>query len=112
MGHSLGALGDEYYTSEVSTEDIYNKNVEPYQPNLTTLVDFDKKWKNILDKNTKIPTEVNSDNINTVGVYEGGGYQAKGIYRPYINCKMKALDYDFCPVCQRAIIDIINYHSK
>ncbi|MBN2778430.1 MAG: peptidase M64 [Bacteroidales bacterium] len=112
LGHSLGALGDEYYTDEVATEDIYNKNTEPYQQNLTTLVDFDSKWKDLLNEDTPIPTPVKSKNFNTIGVYEGGGYQAKGIYRPYINCMMKSLGYDFCPVCQRTLKQVIEYHSK
>lgn len=112
LGHSMGALGDEYYDSEVATENIYNKNTEPYQANLTTLVDFDSKWKDMLSADTKIPTEVNSKNINAVGVYEGGGYQEKGIFRPYINCKMRALGYDFCPVCQRTLTNVIKYYSE
>lgn len=112
LGHSLGALGDEYYTDEVATEDIYNKKTEPYQQNLTTLVDFDSKWKDMLDKDTPVPTPVTSEYTSTLGVYEGGGYQAEGIYRPYINCKMKALGYDFCPVCQRTLTRIIEYHSE
>ncbi len=112
LGHALGALGDEYYTSEVATEDIYNKNTEPYQSNLTTLVNFENKWKDLVAADVKIPTEVKADNYKVVGAYEGGGYQAKGIYRPYINCKMKALDSDFCPVCQRTLVEIIKYCSE
>ncbi len=112
LGHSLGALGDEYYTDQVSTEDIYNKNTEPYQSNLTTLINFDSKWKDMLDTDTNIPTEIDSKNTSKIGVYEGGGYQAKGIYRPYINCRMKALGYDFCPVCQRTLERVIKYHSE
>lgn len=112
LGHSLGALGDEYYTDEVATEDIYNKNTEPYQQNLTTLVNFDSKWKDMLDADTPIPTPVSDENISKVGVYEGGGYQAKGIYRPYMNCMMKALGYDFCPVCHKTLEDVINYYSE
>ncbi len=112
LGHSLGALADEYYTSEVSTEDLHNKKTEPYQANITTLVDFESKWKDMLDEGTPIPTEPTDINADVLGVYEGGGYQAKGIYRPYINCTMKALGYDFCPVCQRTLTNIIEYHSK
>ncbi|MDY0143029.1 MAG: M64 family metallopeptidase [Bacteroidales bacterium] len=112
LGHSLGALGDEYYTDEVATEDIYNKNTEPYQQNLTTLVNFDSKWKNMLGNDTPIPTPVSDENIGKIGVYEGGGYQAKGIYRPYMNCKMKSLGYDFCPVCQKTLENVIYYYSE
>jgi hypothetical protein len=112
LGHSFGALGDEYYDSEVSTEDFYNLKTEPYQCNLTTLVDFSSKWKDMVDKNTKIPTESIDKNAKVVGAYEGGGYIAKGIYRPYINCKMKALSADFCPVCQRSLVQIIESYCK
>lgn len=112
LGHSLGALGDEYYDSEVSTENIYNKETEPYQANLTTLVNFEVKWKDLVSENTKIPTDVNAGNVDVVGAYEGGGYQTKGIYRPYINCRMKALGYEFCPVCQRTLTGVIKYLSE
>lgn len=66
----------------------------------------------MLDDDTPIPTPVNSLNFKTIGVYEGAGYQAKGIYRPYINCKMKSLGTEFCPVCQRAINEIINFYAE
>ena len=112
LGHSLAALGDEYYADEVSYEDIYNKKLEPYQANLTTLVNFDSKWKNMLDENTPIPTPVTKENLKTIGVYEGAGYQKQGIYRPYISCKMKSLGVDFCPVCQKAISEIINFYAE
>ena len=43
-----------------------------------------------------------------VGVYEGAGYQSKGVYRPYPDCRMKTNSPKaFCPVCQRAIARII-----
>ena len=50
-----------------------------------------------------IPTLLLKKEIS-VGVYEGGGYSAKGIYRPAYDCRMKTNEYpEFCPVCQRAI---------
>src|SRR5690606_2797376 len=42
FGHGFAGLGDEYYTSSVAYEDFYNLEVEPWEPNLTTLVNFDK----------------------------------------------------------------------
>ncbi|WP_346990178.1 M64 family metallopeptidase, partial [Bacteroides caccae] len=46
-----------------------------------------------------------------VGVYEGGGYSFKGIYRPAYNCRMKTNEHpEFCPVCQRAIRRIIEFY--
>ncbi|MGI6320616.1 MAG: M64 family metallopeptidase [Bacteroidales bacterium] len=112
MGHSVAGLADEYYTSDVSVEDYYNISVEPVEPNITTLVDFDSKWKNMLPEGTEIPTQIKA-NDNSLGVYEGAGYQAKGVYRPVPNCSMKDVIYNyFCPVCKRAIRETIEFYTK
>ena len=113
MGHSISGLADEYYSSEVTVEDFYPMNIEPWEPNITTKVDFDKKWKKMISKETPLPTPCNKEYENTVGLYEGAGYSAKGIYRPWQNCSMKEIIYDgFCPVCQNAISQMIDYYSK
>ncbi|MEJ2277229.1 MAG: M64 family metallopeptidase, partial [Candidatus Lokiarchaeota archaeon] len=52
FGHGFSFLADEYYTSDVAYNDFYPLDVEPLEPNITTLVDFDKKWKDMVDKNT------------------------------------------------------------
>lgn len=113
FGHHFCALGDEYYTSEVSVEEYYKTNIEPYEANLTTLVDFDRKWKGMMEKNTPIPTPSTPEYKGTLGVFEGGGYVAKGVYRPMQDCTMKTISYDnFCPVCKKAIVDMIKYYSE
>ena len=113
FGHAFAGLADEYYTSDVAVEDYYPLNVEPYEPNLTTLVNFDKKWKNMIDKDTPIPTPDEKKYYNTLGVFEGGGYIAKGVYRPMHDCTMKSiLPNAFCPVCKKAIIDMINFYAE
>lgn len=100
FGHCFAGLGDEYYTSSVAYEDFYNLKVEPWEPNLTTLVDFDSKWKDMMNK-------------NGVGLFEGGGYMAKGIFRPYPDCRMKTnTAAGFCPVCTKAVNDMIDYYTK
>jgi hypothetical protein len=111
FGHSFAGLADEYFTSEVAYDDqFYNLKFEPWEPNITTLTDFDSKWKDILPPNTLIPTIDNQENADKLGVFEGGGYLAKGIYRPKIHCMMR--DYaPFCPVCTRAIKNMINFLS-
>lgn len=110
FGHSFAGLADEYFSSEVAYNDFYPLNVEPWEPNITTRVTFDKKWKDMVSKDTPIPTPATEANKNKVGVYEGGGYLAKGIYRPMDHCMMR--DYaPFCPVCQRAIHRMIDYLS-
>ena len=115
FGHSFAGLGDEYYDSSTSYEEFYNIKIEPWEPNITTLVEFDKKWKDMLPAGTAVPTAPLSDKKDnvTIGVYEGGGYMAKGIYRPVMDCRMKTNQaHGFCPVCQRAIEKMIEYYCK
>lgn len=46
-----------------------------------------------------------------VGVYEGAGYQSKGVYRPYPDCRMKTNSPKaFCPVCQSAITRLVEFY--
>ena len=45
FGHGFAGLGDEYYNSSVTFESYYNTNIEPWEPNLTTLVEFGKNGK-------------------------------------------------------------------
>jgi hypothetical protein len=113
FGHAFAGLADEYYTSQVSVEDFYPLNVEPWEPNITTLKNFEKKWKNMLDKTTAIPTPDIKENDNLIGVYEGGGYMSKGVYRPFRDCTMKSIHYDIlCPVCLNATQRMIDFYTK
>ncbi len=113
FGHSFAGLGDEYYTSEVAYEDFYNLKVEPWEPNLTTLVNFDSKWKSMINSTTPQPTPNDLKYKNIVGLFEGGGYMGKGIFRPSLDCRMKNNTADgFCPVCQKAISNMIDYYTK
>ncbi|NLH61474.1 MAG: peptidase M64 [Ignavibacteriales bacterium] len=113
FGHGFAFLADEYYDSETAYQDFYPIDIEPLEANLTTLVDFDSKWKKMVDKNTPVPTPVEEKYSNTVGVFEGGGYVAKGVFRPMIDCSMKSASVDnYCPVCQEAIIRMIEFYSE
>lgn len=113
FGHGFAGLGDEYYSSSNTYEIFYEKNIEPWEPNLTTLVVFESKWKNLIKPGVPIPTPRESSYANTVGVFEGGGYEAKGIYSPVMSCWMKErIAGEFCPVCQDAIQSVILIHSK
>ena len=48
---------------------------------------------------------------DSLGLFEGGGYTAKGMYRPRLDCRMRTNGSpDFCPVCQRAINRMIDYY--
>ena len=111
FGHSFAGLADEYYKSEVAYKDFFNLKVEPWNPNLTTMVDFQSKWGDLIHEGIPIPTPPEDRYKNEVGVYEGGGYVAKGVYRPMIDCTMHSNDAPFCPVCQRAILQMIKRYT-
>ena len=111
FGHVLLGLGDEYI-GNVSYNDMYPTDVEPWEANLTTLTDFGRKeWKKMLDTKTPVPTPVNEKTPQKLGVYEGGGYVNKGVYRPWPNCLMNNLHTIdiFCPVCSQAIRKQIDF---
>ena len=121
FGHSFGALADEYfYDDQVMNQ--YKSGVEPWEPNITTLTDFESKWKDMLGSDYKIITKEmqGEDYLSTLkredyklGIYEGGGYQSKGVYRPYPTCRMRDNTYPlFCPVCERAIKNMILYSTE
>jgi hypothetical protein len=110
LGHSFAGLGDEYFSSQVAYNDFYNLNAEPWEPNLTTLVDFDAKWKWMLPAGTPVPTSVEEPYADRLGVFEGGGYMTKGIYRPMNHCMMRDMA-PFCPACERSIRRMIEYLS-
>lgn len=113
FGHSFAGLGDEYYYDD-QYETLYPADTEPWEPNLTTLVDFASKWADMMPRKAKVPTKPSGKNLYTeVGVYEGGGYQSHGVYRPSQECRMKINEApEFCPVCQRAIARIIDYQIR
>jgi hypothetical protein len=72
FGHSFGGLGDEYYSSQTSYNDMYQKNVEPWEPNLTALNDKDNlKWKNMIEKETPLPTPWEKDQYDSLGRVRG-----------------------------------------
>jgi hypothetical protein len=113
FGHAFAALGDEYYTSDVSVQDFYDLDSEPWEPNLTTLKNFDKKWKAMVEKGTPVPTPDTGEYKDKVGAFEGAGYVEKGVYRPVYDCSMKSIKYNnFCPVCTKAFLDMIEFYSN
>ena len=115
FGHSFGGLADEYaYTDAPSP--LYPYSIEPWEQNITTMVDFESKWKDMVPEGTPVPTPVKtqeSEIYTSVGVYEGAGYTTKGIYRPATECRMKINEAPaFCPVCQRALERLILFYTE
>lgn len=115
LGHSIGGLADEYVDEELSYNDIHKLELEPVQPNITTLVDFASKWADLVDEGTAVPTPpvkgLGPRACGPVGVYEGAGYKAKGIYRPCTNCMMNYYAA-FCPVCHRTLNRMFDLYTK
>ena len=115
FGHSFGGLADEYVDEDLSYSGIHRTAYEPLEPNITNLTDFDKKWRSMLPKDTPIPTPTNPTSPRTecgpLGVYEGAGYSAQGVYRPAQHCMMR--DYaPFCPVCRKRLEEILSLYTR
>ena len=60
-----------------------------------------------------VPTDPKNADKYPVGVYEGGGYVFKGVYRPADQCRMRNNTWPaFCPACQRALNLLIDFYTK
>lgn len=115
FGHSFGGLADEYaYESEQIP--MYPHDIEPWEPNITTLKDFHGKWENLIEKGTPVPTPLSKDpkTIHTkVGLFEGAGYSLKGVYRGLQDCRMRTNENpEFCIVCRNALQNLIDFYTK
>ena len=100
FGHSFAGLADEY---AYETEDIpmYPHDIEPWEKNITTKVDFHDKWEDMIGKDSK------------AGLYEGAGYSLKGVYRAYPDCRMRTNENpEFCDVCKRILQNVIDFYTK
>jgi len=104
FGHSFAGLADEY-AYENDDFQMYPLDIEPWEANITTKVDFVSKWQDILG--------VKDANGQEVSLHEGAGYCLKGVYRPVLDCRMRSNKVaSFCPVCQRAIRNVIEFYTK
>lgn len=114
LAHSLGLLGDEYEVDGYKS----HTGPEPEAPNLTVETQRSLiKWKRFINNTTAIPTFSKNGNCNkpnqnptsgpidVVGLFEGGGFWACGIYRPEDGCKMRDLNLPFCTVCIKTLLD-------
>lgn len=100
FGHSFAGLADEYAYEEEQVP-MYPHDVEPWEKNITTKVNFHGKWENLIGKDPK------------AGFYEGAGYSLKGVFRAYPDCRMRTNEYpEFCPACRQAIQAVIDFYTK
>lgn len=110
FGHSFAGLADEY-AYEQEPIPMYPHDVEPWEPNITTLHDFRNKWEDMITKGT--PTPCTKKNETRIGIYEGAGYSMKGVYRGMQDCRMRTNSNPiFCPICQRAIQRLIDFYTR
>lgn len=132
FGHAFGGLADEYAYASEGSDTLYPAGTEPWEPNITNLTDFASKWQDMLPEGVAIPTpvdELDKQDVRRIwksftpeqkaqlnlklGVYEGAGYEMYGVYRPVQECRMRINECeDFCPVCTRAIIRMIDYYTE
>jgi len=160
FGHHFAGLADEYYTSSVSYAPAADR-VEPWEPNVTALLDVSTlKWRHLASpfaNTTPIPTPWNKEafenysreiqkrraqlrkdkrpeeemeglfreeleheqkmfaaekHFGQVGAFEGAMYEARGYYRPEIDCIMFSRTDHFCKVCREAIERIVKMYSR
>ena len=160
FGHHFAGLADEYYTSSVAYTPAADR-VEPWEPNVTALLDVSTlKWRNLVSpfaNVTPIPTSWNKEEFENysreiqrrrvqlrkdkrpeeemealfreelaheqkmfaaekhfgqVGAFEGAMYEARGYYRPEVDCIMFSRSDHFCKVCRAAIERIIKMYSR
>ena len=160
FGHHFAGLADEYYTSSVAYTPSADR-VEPWEPNVTALLDVSTlKWRNLASpfaNVTPIPTPWNKEafenysreiqrrrvqlrkdkrpeeemealfreelayeekmfaaekHFGQVGAFEGAMYEARGYYRPEVDCIMFSRTDHFCKVCRAAIERIIKMYSR
>ncbi len=160
FGHHFAGLADEYYTSSVAYAPSADR-VEPWEPNVTALLDVSTlKWRNLASpfaNVTPIPTPWNKEEFENysrqiqarrvqlrkdkrpeeemealfkeelaheqnmfkaekhwdqVGAFEGAMYEARGYYRPEVDCIMFSRTDHFCKVCRAAIERIIKMYSR
>ena len=98
FGHSFGGLGDEYAYG--NDDPMYFPETEPWEPNLTTQATGSIKWEHLIKE-------------GKAGLFEGGGYLKKGVWRGCENCRMRTNEEpEFCVVCQEALARLIDFYTK
>jgi hypothetical protein len=66
FGHHFAGLADEYYTSQVAYLPPAKK-IEPWEPNVTALLDPTKlKWKDLVAPGTPVPTSWRKDDFEAL----------------------------------------------
>lgn len=111
FGHSFAGLADEYFYEQDVFENKAISKIEPWEQNITSLVNFKSKWNDLVLKSTPIPTPDSMKNNIEIGAFEG--LKGNGLHIPSHNCRMKTNQAkDFCKVCNRAIEEMILFYTS
>lgn len=116
FGHSFAGLADEYFYDQDMLTDSYSSKYEPWEQNVTNMVDFGKgkKWHDLCQSQTPLPHPKSAKEAKVkCGLYEGAAYSKRGFYRCSYDCRMRTNTYpDFCPACEKAIRTLIEFYTK
>ena len=105
LAHYLGKLADEYdcYVCDGSDDNRTYSSGDPWEVNITSNTDrATTKWHDLIQTTTAIPTMTDTP-PGVVGLWEGGGYYRRGLFRPQNTCHMRQSSDPFCSVCARKL---------
>lgn len=69
FGHCFAGLGDEYYASSTGYNEFYPEGVEPWEPNVTRLMDTrEMKWESFLSNDLTLPTDWGKQRYDSLGM--------------------------------------------
>ena len=105
LAHGLANLADEYdcYVCDGSDDNRTYTSGDPWEVNITSNTDrATTKWRDLIAATTAIPTTSDTP-PGIVGLWEGGGYYRRGLFRPQNVCHMRQTADPFCGVCARKV---------
>lgn len=93
MGHSLADLADEYVDGLILETTGLTAFEEGRYPNVSGFSDPRKvPWTHWIDDLESYPQQFNEQGV---GVFEGGLYRDRGVFRPTFNSRMRSFDAPF-----------------
>jgi hypothetical protein len=102
LGHSFGALGDEYQVA--GDPCLFNEPRVPLPANIAAYTEGGWKWDRWFSGDVPIPTPPNQYLDFPIGAYEGA-YNCDFLYRPARECKMKSDEsLPYCSVCTEQLM--------
>lgn len=95
LGHSLAGLADEYVDAEI-VERLGPSSITQNYPNIAFTADPERvPWRAWIDLSMPLPSQAGDQGV---GVFEGGLYQSRGVFRPTSTSRMRRYSDPFGPV--------------